>query len=242
MKQASVIAAIGLGLILGATAKAGIIAQESWDAGVVNNWSMLGDGGLGGTLPGPNGTLGYGPGNTATPGNVGGLEDVAGPFVAPDADKIFTTTGSVIGTGDWVADNSTFVQFDFYVTAPGFSSLNFYFVNGGVTWTYMVTGVASQALGTWDTYQIQLSESAGWSNSGGGTWLTDLANIEQIGFQLAYNTGSSETYGFDNLTRGFTAPEPETYAAIGFALVSLAIAFRKRLADMLAMIRLPSAI
>jgi hypothetical protein len=45
---------------------------------------------------------------------------------------------------------------------------------------------------------------------------------------------AGQKYGVDNFVRTFNVPEPETYAALGFALISICITFRRKITDTLA--------
>jgi hypothetical protein len=239
------IAAVTVAVALGGIAHAGIIAEETFEtAGDLRDWDLVPvvDPSGTATLTAPSGML-----NPSTPAASLNLSD--GVLGTPELDQVSISTpgdpSGLIGTGDWVSDGTDFVQFDFYLDAnadaAGFNQLTFFFVGGGDTWYYQVD-VSGQTGGNWATYSVPFSGSTGWTTTSVDPFTTDVASVSSFGFEVSYVTGATQTYGFDNVRRGFTVPEPETYAAIGFALVALAMAFRKQLTDMLAVVRVPSVL
>lgn len=240
------IAAVTVAVALGGIAHAGIIAEETFEAAPsLQDWQLVPvvDPTVSATLVN-NGSLV----NPTTPAGSLVLSD--GALGTPELDQVSITApgdpSGLIGTGDWVADSTDFVQFDFYMDASadaaGFNQLTFFFLGqGGDTWYYQVD-VSGQTGGNWATYSVPFSDGTGWTTTSVDWFTTDVASVTSFGFEVSYVTGAAQTYGFDNVRRGYSVPEPETYAAIGFALVALAMAFRKQLTDMLAVIRVPSAL
>lgn len=239
------IAAVTMAIALGSVAHAGIIAEETFEAAPsLQDWDLVPvvDPSGSATLVN-NGSLA----NPTTPAGSLVLSD--GVLGTPELDQVSLSTpgdpSGLIGTGDWVADSTDFVQFDFYLDAnaeaAGFNQLTFFFVGGGDTWYYQVD-VSGQTADSWSTYSVPFGSSSGWTTTSIDPITTDMASVSSFGFEVSYVTGATQTYGFDNVRRGFSVPEPETYAAIGFALVALAMAFRKQLSEMLAVIRVPSVL
>lgn len=246
----TLVSAVVIGIALAGLANAGIIAVETWESGTPGDdqgWAVT---------PGPpNGQEGLmtgsdAPGSPYAPSFGYQVTQPSDPLVFPAfGNATVSSLNDPAGlTGNWAADSTDFIMFDFYLDADAvdndFAGLNVFFVSGTVTWSYVITGVENQAADSWVTYGVPVtSDGAGWNPSSPSTFSSDIAAVTALGFEIAYVTGAtSQTYGFDNVRRGFSVPEPETYAAIGFALVALAMAFRKQLTDMLAVIRVPSAL
>lgn len=234
--------AAGLMMGLCVVAQAGIIHQETWETGAsLQDWEI--DPIIGG--PGT-GTL-----TPVAGGNPGGsLQVTEADLGVPEVDAISVSGGAGAPfLGDWTqthpVHHTDYISFDFFrdtgsdAIDPG---LNFYFVGGGVTWYYIVD-VSTQLDGSWATYTIPVDvfsgSPAGWTPSVPSTFSSDVMSVSEIGFELSYATGTlgGQLYAFDNVRRGYLVPEPETYAAIGFALVALCMAFRRQLQDLLVMVR-----
>lgn len=226
------------GMVVGvcASAHAGIIHEETWTTGAsLQDWQ------IDPVVGGPAASI-----NPVVSGNPGGsLRVTEGDLGIPEVDAVSVSGGAGAPfLGDW-STTADVIKFDFYrqtgnnAIDPG---LNFYFVGGGVTWYYIVD-VSTQTDGTWATYNVPVDTSSGspygWTPSVPSTFSTDVANVTEIGFEIQYATGTvgGQTYGFDNVRRGYSVPEPETYAAIGFALVALCMAFRRQLQDLMASVR-----
>ena len=137
--------------------------------------------------------------------------------------------------------------FDFYVDPANGSvpsALQLYFVGNGETWFFNL----SDSLTTgWNTYGANFNSFSETDPFGfgswvqysefgtGGNWSTDITSISEIGIELSYLSGvGGQIYAIDNFTLDedpFLVPEPETYAFIAMALLSLAFVYRKRLED-----------
>jgi hypothetical protein len=250
MKKAIVGAMVGgAALWLSGAAQAAIIAQETWDAsGDERDWTIAAEvGAPAASLSTPGA---FGNGASALQVN----SDTAGDFT-PDTDTISTSGGDgSVFLGDYslpAGVGTDWVQFDFFMNstaeAGGFGStpgfLQLYFVGGGVTWYYEID-VSGQSADTWVTYQVPFTGGsftpAGWTDLGSSTlgFDSDKTSITEIGFRITYLTDTAgQQFGFDNFTTGYSVPEPETYATIGFALVGMCIAFRRRINEVLSMAR-----
>ncbi len=246
MKRAwTTVTAAALAMSLVAGAKAGIIAVETWESGAsLEGWAIdpvVGGPGTGSLTP-------------VAGGNPGGsMQLTEGVLGFPETDVVYLNDGASPLLGDWSTAGGwgvSSVTFDFYLdsnaSSAGFNSLNFYFESGATTWFYIVN-VSGQPADSWATYSVPVNVNdpapAGWGTFGAPLAFNAAAmNVTEIGFEITYVTGSSQLYGFDNVMLTYSVPEPETYAAIGFALVAVALAFRRRLSEILAMVRVPTAV
>lgn len=243
MKKAIATAMVGgLVLWLSGAAQAAIIATETWDTtGDLRDWTIAAEVGGGAPLTNPGG---FGNPSGALQVNANELGDFT-----PDTERISTAVGDGVPfLGDYSTPiNTDYVLFDFFMNStadtggfgstPG-SGVQLYFENGGVTWYYEID-LSAQGAG-WATYSVPFNSSAGWTDLGSSVngFDSDRQGITEIGFRITYLTNTDlQQFGFDNLQRGYSVPEPETYATIGFALIGLCIAFRRRLTDVLALAR-----
>lgn len=224
------------GMFAATVARAGIIATEEWTAAGTATW------GISAEIGPPAGSLNN-PGAGGNPGGYLAATDNTGGDFGINTDLI---TQNSIGSpflGSYATYASEYVSFDFYFDSntsafSGGSGLQLYFISGITTWLYNID-VSGQAPDTWTGYNVSFGSSAGWFDVYGiGTpFDTDKTAVTDIGFRLTYLTDTdNQSFGFDNFTRGYAVPEPETYAAIGFALISLAIAFRRELRTAVAQI------
>jgi len=142
-----------------------------------------------------------------------------------------------MGDGD---DTVRRIVFDFYSETTNAGLLRLYFIGGAsdYVWYYDLTPTV---LG-WHTYEANMLAEGpfgGWYSPAQGasgllnsTLWNDLATVDEVGIYLAYQPNfENQIYGIDNfeLNDEYHTPEPGTVAALGFALVSLAIVFRKEL-------------
>ena len=128
------------------------------------------------------------------------------------------------------------IQFNFMMSnaVPDLVALYFTRTGGNGIWSYEFT----PSMG-WQTYGINLD----WNLNYDGQWYSDtvganrplfdadLAQVDEIGIILLYNGAvSDQIYGLDNFQLlDEPVPEPETYAVLGFALLSLGITFRRQM-------------
>lgn len=145
--------------------------------------------------------------------------------------------------GGWGVDN---ISFDFHndQVGPGAAALSLYFLSndgGGndVIWYYNFNP-ADLDPGWNDDLSVAMNWTGG--GAGFGSWYTiygvntalgfaaALEDVDEIGILLTYQDNlDGQIYGLDNFQLNGTIPEPGTYGMIGFALVSVAATFRRKL-------------
>ena len=82
----------------------------------------------------------------------------------------------------------------------------------------------------WNSVNISMGSDTGWEDFGSSDFLADLSNVSEVGFRLTYLESTlGQVYAFDNLQRHYGTPEPETYAALSFALICLGFTFRRKI-------------
>ena len=234
---------IALGFVVAAclTAGAGIIVDDTFDgSGNLDGWAIDSS-----PVPGsPYGTLGNtgaSDGPSMSGGSPGFLQTSAGPGVGGlEEDRIYDSAGEF--DGNWAqggiagANGIGAIGFDFYTDAVSGGPpdiLSVYLVASGTTWFYDITGLPGSG---WAQYFAYVGSPAGWYNmvaAPSSQFATDLTGVTEFGFLLTYqgDVGLSELYGFDNIRILEAIPEPQTYAMLGFALLSLGVTFRRRLND-----------
>jgi len=154
-------------------------------------------------------------------------------------DRIFADGGAsggafaaALGLDYTLSPASTVVGFDFFGSediSPDGLSMYFTSTNSAGYWLYTFSGILGN---TWQSFDAPISSSSDGSWLGVGTSTTfaqAITAINQIGIQITYTGEGGELYQFDNFRRGYMVPEPGTYAALGFALSSLGLTFRRRL-------------
>jgi len=145
-------------------------------------------------------------------------------------------------TGDYNSLGIVSLSFDFYAASNTPAALELYFRHdsggaGDTEWHFTISDLYTG----WHTYDVNFLTSGGWYNSDYGPGnqtqlLADLVDVDEIGLLLTYQPNvTGQIYGTDNWQAGDTyyIPEPETYAMLAFAFVSLAITFRKNLNEQL---------
>ncbi len=239
--------ALGMAMLASHSFGATIIAQETWsNPPSTENWDASDD--IPGDGLGAYGTL------TGTVGPVGGETDVlqitgGAPDTAP-RDFVYTQSAPFIG--DYGAMGVQGIWFDFYVDPANGSvpsALQLYFVSdgGGANEEMWFFDLSDSLTTGWNTYGANFNSSSESDPTGFGTWVqysefgntgtwsTDIGNITEIGIELSYLSGvGGQIYAIDNFTLDedpFLVPEPETYAFIAMALLSLAFVYRKRLEE-----------
>lgn len=131
------------------------------------------------------------------------------------------------------------VSFDFYANDYVPSQLEIYFSSDttGREWRRVID-TSSLSLNSWTTYTIAMTYDTGWTAGPGlgwGDFVADLQDVDTIGIWVYRNTSlDAQAFGLDNWEVNFVIPEPETYAAIAVALLSLALVYRKKLNESLA--------
>ncbi|MDE0839868.1 MAG: PEP-CTERM sorting domain-containing protein, partial [Kiritimatiellae bacterium] len=211
-------------------ASAGILAEETWDTpGDARDFALSH---VAGGTPGTLGT----PGGFGNP--VSGLEvtvDTTADF-GPNTDTISSTGGDAAPfLGAYNTAQPEGISFDFFqLTQP--TDLRFFVVANGTTW-YHTIDTSGFANGTWNTVSVSMDNSTGWFETilGSPDFVNDVGtSVGEIGFRISYAANTAgQQFGFDNLQRTYAVPEPETYAALSFALLCLGITFRRRLQDSL---------
>ena len=150
--------------------------------------------------------------------------------------------------GGLAVDGIQGVSFDFYNGGgTAIPELSVYLVAAsGRVWYHSSTEVTSTS--GWGTYGVNLSydsldtmlagdQRGEWFTLGGdnlAAWQTDLATVSGIGFRMLYDTTANQAYGFDDIIIQddpyYTmVPEPQTYAMLGFAFLSMGVTFRRKL-------------
>jgi hypothetical protein len=208
---------------------AGITAEETWDTpGDERGFTLANESGDStGALDTPSGF-----GNP-----VSGLEfaiDTTGDFI-PSVNRISATGGAAAPfLGVYNSPKPEDIRFDFFqASAP--ADLDFFVVANGTTWFFNID-TSGFVNGAWNSVAVNMGTDSGWFETilGSHDFLNDVGvGVTEIGFRVSTPIGSAQQFGFDNLQRTFNTPEPETYAALSFALLCLGITFRRRLQDSL---------
>ncbi len=238
------VAAAAAAVLLAGNAMGAIILVD-WQDGSLgyeyNNWGSSAFGGFGAPSP-----VGFDTGG-------GGGVDVGGrdaiEITGSTADEIprgylFSTTAFNGPTVNYNGSGSNVnaITFDFYATGTAPSGLGFYFQStGGSHWFYNISSIG--AADTWNTYEVGVTGS-GWLGYANINWTGDPlvgvdaawgAGIQQLGMFVFFNpTDAGQQYGLSDIGVGMTVPEPETYMALGMALLTVAFVFRKRITESLA--------
>jgi len=214
---------------------AAVIAGNEWDtAADVEVWGISGSvntpgDNIGPTIDGANGSIAqgsaYGPNALEITGAL--IGGAAVDFISADADAT-PEFGAGSYNGSYAAVQS--IRLGFYdgegLTATDDLRIYFY-SNAGNTWFHDVDNH-----GGWGDYGANFVESDWY---GGGTWATDIGNVLEVGIYISYlDGGGSQQYalGYFQLNDEpleVAVPEPETYAMLGFAMVSLCVTFRRKL-------------
>jgi hypothetical protein len=227
MKKSSV-AVVGFWLASVLAASAGVIVSDTWPNPSLDGWAIT------------NQNVGSPPyGSIANAGagsdylRVTGGADPEGSIYADYIGDTDTLVGDYINgfaTRVWA------IQFNFLAQGSGTNvlpyGLSVYFMSSTNYWYYDITTVAAG----WGVYGANLILSQGWYPSSGSRntetlFNQDLLNVDEVGILLTYNqNGGGQVYGLDDFQLLDTpVPEPETYAVLGFALLSLGITFRGQL-------------
>lgn len=221
------------------------IVTEDFSGGIAG-WNI--DNAADGSGGSPNGSLSDGGGYLQV--------DSGAASIIPLTDFVIDGGGTFAGdytAGGLAVDGVRGISFDFYnPAATEINGLQIYLIAAsGNVWLHplvndIVTG------GAWGNYGANLDEdslNAGtgeWFTTAGddlATWQADLATITGIGFRMYYvNNTANQIYGIDNIIIQddpyiLLVPEPQTYAMLGFAFLSLGVTFRRKLEDALASLK-----
>jgi len=224
------IVAIGLAAWCVGSAQAAVIAFDNWNDGLLDGWSSTNA-----TFPRPSGAA-FG---SISNSGAGTLMITAGdPGVGnpPREDLFFDTDNLLHDYRPWGGTTNIWaLQFDFYsgyASALTNSNLSLYFMSGtNQAWFYDFSVVGP---GWGIGYYANLNFADGWYTAderGSAAFLNDLTNVTEIGLALTYPTGwANQQFQIDNFRlMDAPIPEPETYAVLGFAFLSLGITFRRQL-------------
>ncbi len=168
---------------------------------------------------------------------------ITGTSTAQDSDMFYTTAFGTLDLTEYAG-----FSFDFYSANNDPIQLGFYFRSSASIWYYMMDPIG---VGSWDNYSGAFAYAGEWQGFGISgsdyTMITDdslastafgtaIQSVTQIGFFIDYSWqdggGASREYGIDDF--GLTVPEPETYLALGMALLTVALVFRKNISESLA--------
>lgn len=203
----------------------GIITQDTWEVtGDLMNW----------TNKGTDGGPGYGTLAQATLGGRGALRITRSGF---GEDFVYTAKPGM--TGNWTAMGVRAISFDFYANAGGSTelpaALELYFLHNTYTWRLTID-VSSLSQG-WNNLIVRdLIYEVGWyspenPSAGASQFYADLADVDEVGIMLTYQTWAGQIYGLDNFTLwdiySYLIPEPQTWAVLAFTFLSLGLILRK---------------
>jgi len=239
--------AFGVLLALAVTAQGAVVVQDTWPSdqgwGISGNADETGDtydatsdgsaDYFGGNLGGRTGTFRV----QAEQGGAGYYD------VISDLGNLADEAGNNFVTAD-IANMNTM----FYSNPGGIhdtpASLRLYFLHneGGddVIW-YCSVDMSSWTSSGW--YDIAQSLTFGDGGVGFGSWYTEtagqntsagfadaLTDVDEVGVFIGYQNQAGQVYGLDDFKLLDSAiPEPGTYSMLGFAMLSLAMTFRRKL-------------
>jgi len=174
-------------------------------------------------------------------GRSGVLRDTGGAStIAVREDLIYTTSG-LAGNVDYSGGGLT-ITFDFYADLYLPQQLDIYILSnsGGNNYAWFMD-VTPVTLG-WTSISAPIYFGAGWYNELRRTssdFSSDLTDIDAIGVRLWYaDSQGGQIYGLDNFD---VVPEPETWAFLGIAFLSIGYSFRekidKAMADLMVRVR-----
>lgn len=198
----------------------GGINLETWDGPGTSNWTI--EGYDGSPLYG---TLSWVP---SLGGQSGVLQNEGGGQTTEIREDIIYTTTGLAGGMDYSSGGLS-VQFDFYADQLP-QKLDIYILSGaGVDYEWFLN-VTPTTTG-WTSILMPLSFGQGWYTENGRTtasnFSADLAIVDRIGVRIWYaNNDGGQIYGLDNFD---VIPEPETWAFLGIAFLSVGYSFRERL-------------
>ena len=196
------------------------------------------------------------------PSTIGGATaalrmDVNAPAGQPAIDYIFGSGNLQGGNGNWwtLGGGVKGLTFDFYTT-PGDTiplSLNLYFRSSSGSGYFWYTTLPLPANDGWKSDQGNSTYPAGYAanvdyyrgswqelsgNDSYADWSAALANVTEVGIWVNWPQGEVNTYAIDNFGLHddlvvYTTPEPGTFLALGTALLSLGMTFRRKIGQSL---------
>ncbi len=236
-------------LLFGVCAQATPILVQ-WEDGLTNpfsNWvsseapdfGILGDQTLGAATLLLTGDEGDG---TLVGGNANALS-IAGDRVDFGTDLYYTTGFGTVDLNDFAGfsfdfyapDNDEIGQLGFYFRSTANSTVWFYEINplGMFSGSWVnFSGIFDNSGGDW----LGFTDASGTYNSIDAGYVASfsaaLGTVTEIGFFIGADGGAGQGYGIDDF--GLTVPEPETYLALGMALLTVALVFRRNISQSLA--------
>jgi hypothetical protein len=152
----------------------------------------------------------------------------------PNQDDIIRTgPGAAAGfTGDYVAAGIQLLTFEFRAQDYAPDSLALYFASTSRVWSL---ALSPPTVSVWTSYSVSFDYAAGWTGGPGADeadFMSDLTAVDWIGVYIGRTYAGcdlppAQHYGLDSFSAQITGvPEPEAYALLVVALLSLLIVFR----------------
>ena len=152
-----------------------------------------------------------------------------------------SSDGELAGNKDYVAMGIQSVTFQFYAGADDGgqgggvdipADLRLYFVSAGsVEWYYDIDPTAGWA-GAYFGYGANFAAYSGWYSETArdqSLFMGDLTDVDEIGLEITYQAWDGQVYGIDDFNLNDQAvPEPETYAILGFTVLSLGLVLARK--------------
>jgi len=222
-------------------ATAAVIFTETWDTGLIEGWDID-------DQPDNDGGAPFGSDPLVNPSDWLRVIGDTNPGGAA-SDYMFADSGA---SGGSLAGNLNYSGTGLGVQGIGFrfnnpaaapaAELVVYFHSDTSERTWFFPSLSINA-GGWNTYGVNFGDSlsvpgGSWFTEGGDgetQWDADIVDIDYIGIRITYIQGvPGQIYGLDdfyidNQLLVTFVPEPETYAMLGFAILSLGFTFRRKL-------------
>ncbi len=172
-------------------------------------------------------------------GYSGVLRDTGGASDNNRIDYIYTQGPGLAGNMDYTIGGLS-VVFDFYNQSAVPAQLDIYLMSdlGGNEYEWHLDVTSQVTASGWSQISGRLDFSDGWYNIDDGRttaaqFSADLADVDEIGIMITYLDGvGGQIYALDNFD---VIPEPETWAFLGIAFLSIGYSFRDRLDKSIAM-------
>ena len=236
------------------SASAAVIYTETWDAND-SGWT-IGTAAAGGGAQEPGSSALWNDGTDGGQAGDGYLRINTGTPALGFSEHFVTAGAAGSGanfTGDFSSAGKSVqgVSFNFYnPSATVVPQLTVYLVAGGHTWYHTALAITPNG---WGNYGVNFSDHA--LNAGTGDWFTlagtedladwqsDIQSVTALGLSV-FDDGSfnNQWIGLDDFQimddpYFVTVPEPQTYAMLGFAFLSLGVTFRRKLENSLASLK-----